>query len=567
MTLFCATCGGALTPGSSAAGLCAACLLTTALSGDSDSHLADNESLTTFAAGTMLGSFRIVRVLGRGGMATVYEARDDRLERAIALKVLPPEFLHDARFAERFEQEARVIAALEHPNIVPIYASGIDNGIPWMSMRLLTGGTIGTLLENGRPDARQIVRLLRPVASALDYAHAHGVVHRDIKPTNILLDGADGVCVGDFGLAYMLDASSRVTRSGLLAGTPQYMAPEQALGKGADHCCDIYSLAMVAYEMFVGVTPFTADSPVAILLKHVNDPLPDHPEHVVPRPVMRAIHKGAAKEPADRWPSATAFVDALDAAVGGQEHGFVRSIPRAPRRRTRWMSAVAGALLTAATVGWFVVREPRAPAPRDSVPVDVPASPDATPAVPIPSPVQEPVAPAEISGASPRPAPGNRTQALSSSGTTQKIAAPVTESGAPQLAAPAAVSPPQAPALPHVTTGDDIPLLSTTEALIPGLASPVSASQDIVTAPARIRTVSPEYPQVARAAQLEGDVLLEAVVTAEGKVTNVSVVRSVHPLLDESARKAVLQYEYTPARRNGVPEAATVRLTVSFRMR
>src|SRR5207244_8535500 len=143
-------------------------------------------------------------------------------------------------------------------------------------------------------DPRQIVRLLRAVASALDYAHAHGVVHRDIKPTNILLDGAGGVCVGDFGLAYMLEVSPRVTRSGLLAGTPQYMAPEQALGKAADHRCDIYSLAMVAYEMFAGVTPFTADSPVAILMKHVNDALPAPHERVLSRTRLRLMHSGTA---------------------------------------------------------------------------------------------------------------------------------------------------------------------------------------------------------------------------------------------------------------------------------
>src|SRR5712691_1754079 len=391
-TTFCVTCGGVLRPGASAAGLCAGCLLATALASDPDdpaSHQDNDRSLTTFAAGTMLGSFRIMRVLGRGGMATVYEAYDGRLERAVALKVLPPEFLHDLRFAERFEQEARVVAGLEHPNIVAIYASGIDNGIPWMSMRLLSGGTIGTLLESGRPDARQIVRLLRSVARGLDYAHAHGVVHRDIKPTNILLDRADGVCVGDFGLAYMLEVSPRVTRSGLLVGTPQYMAPEQALGKAADHRCDIYSLAMVAYEMFVGVTPFTGDSPVAILLKHVNETLPEPAEHVVPRPVMRAIRKGAAKEPGERWPSATAFVDALDAAVGARPdrgvYGFIRAIQRSPRLRIRWMSAVGGVALVAATVGWLAPREPRAPAQSDRNPVNAPASAGPSKAAPVPS--------------------------------------------------------------------------------------------------------------------------------------------------------------------------------------
>jgi protein TonB len=180
------------------------------------------------------------------------------------------------------------------------------------------------------------------------------------------------------------------------------------------------------------------------------------------------------------------------------------------------------------------------------------------------------VAPAETPPASPQPAPANKTQAASPSGATQKIDVPVNQSPSPAPAAAVEISPAQAPPPPHVTTGGDIPLRSTTDTLIPGLTSTVSPPSlitDIVTAPARTRTVSPEYPQVARAAQLEGDVLLEAVVTADGKVTNVSIVRSVHPLLDASARKAVLQYEYTPGRRNGVPEPTTIRLTVSFRMR
>jgi len=362
-----------------------------------------------------------------------------------------------------------------------------------------------------------------------------------------------------------------VTRSGMLAGTPQYMAPEQALGKTADHRCDIYSLAIVAYEMFAGVTPFTADSPVAILLKHVNNPLPEPSEDLVPRPVMRAIHRGAAKEPAARWPSAAAFVDALEAAVATRPdrtgYGFIRSIQRAQRPPIRWTTAVGGAALTAATVGWWIVGAPPAPAQPDAAPIAAPATPAPTQAPSAPFLAQELLAPAELPAASPRRVPPARTE---TSEGTPPIVAPVTQSLAPSFAPPAAVSPAQAPAPTYPTTGSDIPVRSTTDALIPGLASTVSPPSlitDIVTAPARIRTVSPVYPQVARAAQIEGDVLLEAVVTADGEVTHVSVVRSVHPLLDESARKAVLQYTYRPARRNGVAESATVRLTVSFKMR
>ena len=556
-------------PDALAGGLCARCLLTTALASDAGFPAVDAPALTTLAAGTMIGSFQIVRVLGRGGMATVYEASDGRLGRAVALKVLPPEFLHDTRFGERFEREARVVAALEHPNIVPIYASGIDDGIPWMSMRLLAGGTIGTLLEHGRPDVGRIVRLLRPVASALDYAHAHGVVHRDVKPSNVLLDGSDGVCVGDFGLAHVLEASSRMTQSGLVAGTPQYMAPEQALGKAADHRCDIYSLAIVAYEMFAGVTPFTGESPLAVLFKHVNEPLPEPPEDVVSRLVMRAIKKGAAKEPGERWPSATALVDALEEAIAPRQHwrayGFIRSIDRARASQVRWMTTIAGIVLAAATAGWLIAREPLA---RTHGPISIPTVPEPTPSAtaPMREPAPEALAPAAIPpGLLQAPATAkNHPPAVK-----QRVAAPNAESVAPSIQPPVALSPvKQPPAAPGTTTAGDLPAKATTDAIIPELATRVPARPvDIVTPPERIRSVSPEYPQVARAAQLEGDVLLEATVTVDGKVTNVAVVRSVHPLLDEAARKAVLQYEYKPARRNGVAEAAVVRLTVSFRMR
>ena len=220
----CVKCGTELIRGASPGGLCPACLLDDGPRQRPDIDVS-GETSSTLAPGTTVGLFQIVGVLGRGGMATVYEAYDRRLERAVALKVLPPEFLHDGTFARRFENEARVIAKLEHPNIVPIYASGIDEGIPWMGMRLLAGGNMGALLENGRPALPHAVQMLRDVADALDYAHARGVVHRDIKPTNILRDGSGRMCVGDFGLAQMLEGALGLTRTGTLVGTPQYMAP------------------------------------------------------------------------------------------------------------------------------------------------------------------------------------------------------------------------------------------------------------------------------------------------------------------------------------------------------
>ncbi|HTL03529.1 MAG TPA: TonB family protein [Vicinamibacterales bacterium] len=551
MTPVCAICGGALTSSSSAEGLCARCLLTSAMTGDGDADASEARGGTSLAAGAIVGSLRIVRVLGRGGMATVYEARDERLDRAVALKVLPPEFLHDVTFADRFQQEARVVAALEHPNIVPIYASGIDQGIPWMSMRLLTGGTIGSLLEQGRPDAVRIVRLLRSVASALDHAHARGIVHRDVKPTNILLDGADGACVGDFGLAYVLELSSRMTPAGLLTGTPEYMAPEHALGKEADHRCDIYSLAIVAYEMFAGLPPFTADSPVALLLKHVNEALPEPPGHVVPAPVMRAIRRGAAKEPADRWPSATAFVDALETAIGTQEQ-------RTGNRRMLWTGAVTAAMVAAAA-GWLAIGGKDRDRQLDPSPILITAAPQASqpPATVSPFP-QESVSLLPT----PTPTPTTPAAAPERPVTKEEITSTALPSSATPVTAP--LSRPIPPADSTATTDAAAPSVTIRDAASPGRAA--VPLRDTFTGPVRIRTVSPKYPPAARAAQFEGDVLLEAVVSAEGKVTGVTIVRSVHPLLDDAARAAVLQYEYAPARRNGVPESAAVRLTVSFRM-
>ena len=265
-----------------------------------------------FASGEAFGAYRILEPLGRGGMASVYKAYEAALDRYVALKVLPGEFLHDETFAERFRREAKVVARLEHPNIIPIHAFGIEGGIPWMAMRLISGGALSSLLRVGGLSHERIITILRGVADALDYAHGKGVVHRDVKPQNILLDEAERVYLADFGIAKMVEGSGALTQTGMITGTPQYMAPEQATGQPVDQRVDIYALGVVAYEMLTGRVPFAADTPVAVLMKHVTEPMPIPPASTVPQPLVRALLKGMAKKPEERWASAGAFVRALE---------------------------------------------------------------------------------------------------------------------------------------------------------------------------------------------------------------------------------------------------------------
>ena len=329
----CPNCGGELSP-EALAGLCPRCLLAGVMEDDRRAGRTSESAVATLSSGTTLGPFIIVELLGKGGMAAVYRAYETtELGRDVALKVLPPEFLHDDSFARRFEREAKLVAKLEHPNIVPIYASGIDDGIPWMSMRLFAGGSLDTVLQRQRLSVARVMELLRGVAEGLDHAHAHGVIHRDIKPSNILLDEANHVCVGDFGLARVAERSLVHTQTAM-AGTPHYMAPEQALGGDVDHRCDIYSLGIVVFEMLTGWVPFAADAPLAVLMKHVSEPVPI-PAQGPAEPLWRVVARCLAKEPDGRWPSATSFAAALAEAVtiSALESDAVLVVPE-PRSKT-----------------------------------------------------------------------------------------------------------------------------------------------------------------------------------------------------------------------------------------
>jgi serine/threonine protein kinase len=265
------------------------------------------------SAGTNIGPYRIIESVGRGGMASVFKAYEASLDRYVALKVLPPEFLHDPTFAERFRREAQTIARLEHPQIIPIFAYDIDaaTGTPWMAMRLISGGSLSQRIKRGRLMPSESARVLKDVADALDYAHRQGVIHRDVKPQNVLLDDSGRVYLADFGIAKIVESSAHMTQTGMITGTPQYMAPEQALGKSIDKTIDIYALGIVAYELFTGRVPFSADTPVAVLMKQASEPMPLPPVSEVQEDVTRAILRATAKDPVARWPSATAFAQAI----------------------------------------------------------------------------------------------------------------------------------------------------------------------------------------------------------------------------------------------------------------
>jgi serine/threonine-protein kinase len=254
--------------------------------------------------------------IGRGGMSVVYRARDRRLNRPVAIKVLPPELAYDPAIRTRFTREAQTSAQLSHAHIVPIYDVGERDGIAYFVMAVIEGGNLAELLaREPRQPVDEVRRLLREIADALAYAHLRGVIHRDIKPDNILLDGDSGrAMVTDFGIARAIEAGTRLTVTGNAVGTPTYMSPEQAVGeREIDGRSDVYSLGVVAYQMLTGRVPFTAGNSMALLLKHVSEaprPIAElRPE--TPKALREAVERALMKAPEDRWPTAAALRDAL----------------------------------------------------------------------------------------------------------------------------------------------------------------------------------------------------------------------------------------------------------------
>lgn len=267
--------------------------------------------------GQTVGQYQIESKLGSGGMATVYLAHQTSIGRYVAIKVLPAHFLHDPSFLKRFQMEVQIIAKLQHPRILPVYDYGMHEGSPYIVMSYLPGGTLTERIQEGPMALGEVVSLMEAIAQGLDHAHAEGIVHRDFKPSNVLLDKGGNPYLADFGIAKMAEGTLAMTGSGII-GTPAYIAPEMASEGVAGPPADMYALGVSTYQMLTGRLPFEFETPMRTMMAHISDPVPDirilRPE--LPAGISRVLVKALAKEPTDRYKTAKAFALALRAASG-----------------------------------------------------------------------------------------------------------------------------------------------------------------------------------------------------------------------------------------------------------
>jgi serine/threonine-protein kinase len=271
--------------------------------------------------GEIVGGYKIIGQLGQGGMATVYKALHSELDRYVAIKVMHQAHLADPNFTERFRREAKIIAKLEHPNIVPVYDYSEHKGEPYLVMKFIEGDTFRKQIVEG--DFHETVRMLNAIADALAYAHQRGVIHRDIKPSNLIVDQDQRPYVTDFGLARLVQAGPSTLSQDMLVGTPHYMSPEQAQGSAnISPSSDLYSLGVIYYELAVGRVPFTGTTPYAVVHDHIYTPLPmpSLQNPAVPALVEMVLIKALAKDPADRYGSTVELAAAFRQAVA--ESGF-----------------------------------------------------------------------------------------------------------------------------------------------------------------------------------------------------------------------------------------------------
>jgi len=268
--------------------------------------------------GQTLGHYQLIEEVGRGGMALVCRAIDTRNNSEVAIKVLSPTMSGDNRFVRRFKREGALLAGLKHPNIVPVIGYGDSKGMAYMVMPFIRGDSLQDRLEQGKISKKERERWITQIADALMFAHSHGIIHRDVKPSNIMIDKSGNALLTDFGLAREVEGSNTLTGS-MLLGTPAYMAPEQGRGDPVDARSDQYSFGVILYQLVTGKLPFEADSPMGTVLKHIQEPVPRPTRFVsgMSAAMERVILKCLAKDPEYRYPTVGAFFEAYKAARDG----------------------------------------------------------------------------------------------------------------------------------------------------------------------------------------------------------------------------------------------------------
>ena len=348
------------------------------------------------------GEYRIERLLGKGGMGQVFLAHDLALEREVAIKVLPPDVSQDDQVVRRFQQEAKTAAKLDHPNIIPIYRVESEGGLNYFVMKYISGTSLEDLLDKKEPlPVPEIQRILWEAACALGHAHQRGVVHRDVKPANIMFDHDGRVMLTDFGISKALQAATGLTATGMIIGTPHYMAPEQGKGAPVDGRADQYSLGVVGYRMITAELPFSGDSVHTIIYKHIYEepPLASAKRPGIPGSLTVAVSRALAKEPDQRFPTMEDFATAVwpeqPVAAPAKSRGAARPRSRAtadapteitgapttpistaqsrkpasPARRRSRAPAVIGLLVVAAGVGGYLMLGRRESGERAAVPL------------------------------------------------------------------------------------------------------------------------------------------------------------------------------------------------------